>query len=309
MPAVAWTTPRAWGTLCVRAHREGRGTMAIRCVVLDFDGTFTDVAAEGAPFVKHFRQRLSDVLGRDVGEAGWDEVEAEVSSSNEEHGWEVGGRTVAPATADPFLLSNFVARRLCDRLGVLTDIPERVALLDTLYREAYAQVGVAFKPEAKEVLEALLETGLPVTVVTNAHTETVEAKLTKLAPRGRERLRVSGNARKFLIEPASAPDAAFGALPETVKVDALVRPVYLRRGRYYDALRRIWTETGTSPETTLVAGDIYELDLAMPAALGAQVQYVMRKNPLEYERRAIAALGARGGMDPSLRAILPRLKG
>ncbi|WP_434384512.1 HAD family hydrolase [Melittangium boletus] len=282
--------------------------MAIRCVVLDFDGTFTDVAAEGAPFVKHFRRRLSEVLGRDVGEAGWDEVEREVSSSNEEHGWEVGGRTVAPATADPFLLSNFVARRLCDRLGVLPDKAERVALLDTLYREAYAQVAVAFKPEAKEVLEALLETGLPVTVVTNAHTDTVEAKLTKLAPRGRERLRVSGNARKFLIEPPTQPDARFDALPETARVDSLVRPIYLRRGRYYDALSHIWRETGTTPEQTLVAGDIYELDLAMPAALGARVQYVMRPNALEYERRGIAALGAQGGMDPSLRAILPRLR-
>jgi phosphoglycolate phosphatase-like HAD superfamily hydrolase len=221
----------------------------------------------------------------------------------------VGGRIVAPATADPYLLANFVARRLCDRLGVMTDKAERAALLDTLYREAYAQVGMAFKPEAKEVLEALLETGLPVHVVTNAHTATVEAKLTKLAPRGRERLRVSGDARKFLIEPATTEDAAFAAVPETMQVEALVRPVHLRRGRYYDALRRIWNDTDTSPETTLVAGDIYELDLAMPAALGASVQLVARTNTLEYERRAIAALGSRGGMDPSLRAILPRLRG
>jgi phosphoglycolate phosphatase-like HAD superfamily hydrolase len=283
--------------------------MAIRCVVLDFDGTFTDVAAEGAPFVQHFRRRLSEVLGRDVEEAGWAEVEAEVLASSEEHGWEVGGRVVAPATADVYLLSNFVARRLCDRLGVLEDKAERVKLLDGLYREAYAQVAMAFKPEAKEVLEALLDTGLPVHVVTNAHTDMVEAKLTKLAPRGRERLRVSGDARKFLIEPATTPDAVFGALPETTHADALVRPIYLRRGRYYDALRRIWNETDTSPETTLVAGDIFELDLAMPAALGASVQLVERTNVLEYERRAIAALGARGGTHPSLHAILPRLRG
>ncbi|WP_375768622.1 haloacid dehalogenase-like hydrolase [Archangium gephyra] len=283
--------------------------MAIRCVVLDFDGTFTDAAAEGAPFVQHFRRRLSEELGRDVMEAGWADVEAGVLASNEEHGWEVGGRTVAPATADPYLLANFVARRLCDRLGAMTDKPQRAALLDRLYREAYAQVGMAFKPEAKEVLEALLDTGLPVHVVTNAHTATVESKLTKLAPRGRERLRVSGDARKFLIEPPSTLDAVFSALPETVQVEGLVRPIHLRRGHYYDALRRIWNETDTSPETTLVAGDIFELDLAMPAALGASVQLVARANTLEYERRGIAALGSRGGMDPSLRAILPRLRG
>jgi phosphoglycolate phosphatase-like HAD superfamily hydrolase len=283
--------------------------MAIRCVVLDFDGTFTDVTAEGVPFVQHFRRRLSEVLGRDVMEGGWAQVEHEVATSSEEHGWEVGGRIVAPALADPYLLANFVARRLCDRLGVLPDKAERAKLLDTLYREAYAQVGMAFKPEAKEVLEALLDTGLPVHVVTNAHTDTVEAKLTKLAPRGRERLRVSGDARKFLIEEPATTDSVFTALPETTQAAPLVRPIHLRRGRYYEALRRIWSETDTSPETTLVAGDIYELDLAMPAALGASVQLVARTNTLEYERRAITALGSRGGMDPSLRAILPRLRG
>jgi phosphoglycolate phosphatase-like HAD superfamily hydrolase len=284
-------------------------TMAIRCVVLDFDGTFTDVAAEGAPFVEHFRRRLSELIGRDVEEAGWAREEARVLDSAEEPGWEVEGHVVAPATADPYLLSNFVARRLCDRLGVLQDKAERAEVLNVIYREAYVLAGVAFKPEAKEVLEALLDTGLPVHVVTNAHTDTVEAKLTKLAPRGRERLRVSGDARKFLIEPPAEPDTRFGALPETTRVEgALKRPIHLRRGRYYEALRRIWRDTGTSPEATLVAGDIFELDLAMPAALGAQVQFVTRANALEYERRAILALGERGGMDPSLRAILPRVR-
>jgi hypothetical protein len=83
--------------------------------------------------------------------------------------------------------------------------------------------------------------------------------------------------------------------------------VYLRRGKYYEALRGIWKQTGTTPEQTLVAGDIYELDLALPAALGAQLQLVARDNVLAYEETAVRALGARGGVDTSLRALLPRL--
>jgi phosphoglycolate phosphatase-like HAD superfamily hydrolase len=280
--------------------------MAIGCVVLDFDGTFTDVAAEGEPFVRHFRQRFGERVGAEVA-AQWDAMEAEVVSSTEEYGWEVGGRVVAPAIADPYLLSNFVARRLCDRFGLMKDVASRAQVLDELYREAYAQAGIAFKPEAKEVLEALAATGLPVVFVTNAHTRSAEAKLDSLGLRGRERLRVSGDARKFLIEPAGGADPAFEALPDTVQAPGLRRPIYLRRGRYFDALRRVWQDTGTTPAQTLVCGDIYELDLAMPAALGASVQFVSRPNTLDYERRAIEALGPRGGMDPSLRAILPRL--
>jgi phosphoglycolate phosphatase-like HAD superfamily hydrolase len=281
--------------------------MAIGCVVLDFDGTFTDVAAEGAPFERHFKQRLGELLGRDVEPAWSEEVEA-VRAGAESFGWNVGGRIVAPATADPYLLASCVAHRLFDRFGKLPDPVARDEAGQLLYRESYKLSGTAFKPEAKEVLEALLATGLPVYVVTNAHTDLVETKLTTLGPKGRERLKVRGDARKFLLEEPRPSDARFAALPESVTMSGVLpRPIYLRRGKYYEALRRIWEETGTSPETTLVAGDIYELDLALPAALGASVQFVARQNALPYELKAIEALGPRGGVDRSLRAILPRL--
>ncbi|WP_224362691.1 HAD family hydrolase [Hyalangium versicolor] len=285
--------------------------MGIGCVVLDFDGTFTDVAAEGAPFVRHFKSHLAELLGKDpqTVEAAWREEEAAVLAGAHAFGWDIGGRTVAPATADPYLLSNCVARQLMGRYGALPDPAERYEMLQTLYREAYKLTGTAFKPEAKEVLEALLTTGLPVWIVTNAHTDLVDAKLDRLAPRGRERLKVKGDARKYVIEEAQPVDARFSALPETLSFDGLLpRPVYLRRGPYYEALRAIWGETGTGPESTLVAGDIYELDLALPAALGARVQFVARDNALQYEVKAMELLGARGGVDRSLRAILPRLR-
>lgn len=282
--------------------------MAIACVVLDFDGTFTDVLAEGAPFLTHFQQALYRVLGQDA-TAAWDEEVAALHEGVDQYGWEVAGRIVAPATADPYLTATCTAHRLLQRFGRSQDEAARTDTVQTLYRDAYRHSATAFKAEAKEVLEALLATGLPVAVVTNAHTELVEAKLTRLAPRGRERLTVYGDARKFQLEDAVPKDARFDALPEALHLDGVLgRPVYLRRGRYFAALQRIWDATHTGPESTLVAGDIYELDLAMPAALGAHVQLVERANVLPYERAAVERLGARGGVDPSLRAILPRLR-
>lgn len=286
--------------------------MAIGCVVLDFDGTFTDVAAEGAPFVRHFKRHLAEILGRDEGtlESVWRQEEAAVLQGAHAFGWDIGGRTVAPATADPYLLSNCVARQLMRRYEVLPDPAQRDEALQLLYREAYKLTGMAFKPEAKEVLEALLATGLPVWVVTNAHTDLVDSKLDRLAPKGRERLKVKGDARKYLIQEPAQSDARFQALPETESFGELLpRPVYLKRGLYYEALREIWQLTGTGPEATLVAGDIYELDLALPAALGSHVQFVSRDNTLQYELKAMEQLGPRGGVDRSLRAILPRLRG
>lgn len=286
--------------------------MGIGCVVLDFDGTFTDVVAEGAPFVRHFKNHLAEMIGQspETVEAAWRDEQAAVLAGAHAFGWDVGGRVVAPATADPYLLSNCVARQLMGRYGALPDPAERHEALQTLYREAYKLTGTAFKPEAKEVLEALLATGLPVWVVTNAHTDLVDAKLDRLAPKGRERLKVKGDARKYIIDEAQPSDARFAALPETLTFNGLLpRPVYLRRGRYYEALREIWSQTGTGPESTLVAGDIYELDLALPSALGAHVQFVARENALPYEVKAMEQLGPRGGVDRSLRGILPRLRG
>ncbi|MFP2911738.1 HAD family hydrolase [Pyxidicoccus sp. 3LFB2] len=282
--------------------------MAIACVVLDFDGTFTDVAAEGAPFLRHFREGLARVLGDNL-EAAWEEEVAALRAGADALGWDLGGRVVAPATADPYLTATCAAHRLLQRFARGTDEAKRSEAVQGLYREAYAYSATAFKPEAKEVLEALLATGLPVTVVTNAHTDLVEKKLDQLAPKGRERLKVSGDARKFLLDPPATPDARFDAVPETQTLEGVLRrPIYLRRGLYFEALKRVWDSTGTRPEETLVAGDIYELDLAMPAALGAHVQLVARDNVLPYELKAMEALGARGGVDRSLRALLPRLR-
>ncbi|GEL74842.1 HAD family hydrolase [Myxococcus virescens] len=282
--------------------------MAIACVVLDFDGTFTDVAAESAPFLRHFRQGLAAALGEDL-EAAWEEEVAALRAGADALGWDLGGRVVAPATADPYLTATCAAHRLMQRFGQGQDEARRSDVVQKLYREAYAHSATAFKPEAKEVLEALVATGLPVTVVTNAHTDLVEKKLDQLAPKGREKLTVSGDARKFLLDPPDAADARFSAVPETQTLDGVLRrPVYLRRGRYFEALKRVWESTGTTPEQTLVAGDIYELDLALPAALGAHVQLVARDNVLPYELKAMELLGARGGVDRSLHGVLPRLR-
>ncbi|NVJ02497.1 HAD family hydrolase [Myxococcus sp. AM009] len=282
--------------------------MAIACVVLDFDGTFTDVAAESAPFLRHFRQGLAAAVGEDL-ESAWEEEVAALRAGADALGWDLGGRVVAPATADPYLTATCAAHRLMQRFGQGQDEARRSDVVQKLYREAYAHSATAFKPEAKEVLEALVATGLPVTVVTNAHTDLVEKKLDQLAPKGREKLTVSGDARKFLLDPPDAPDARFTAVPETQTLDGVLRrPVYLRRGRYFQALKRVWEATGTTPEQTLVAGDIYELDLALPAALGAHVQLVARDNVLPYELKAMELLGARGGVDRSLHGVLPRLR-
>jgi len=279
---------------------------ALRCIVLDFDGTFTRVEEEAAPFERAYREALTDLLREDITPL-WAEEVAHVNGRPHEFGWKVDDRIVAPC-ADPYILATAVAHRLFDRLGMLKKTGFRFEVLQALYRDAYRHSATAFRPEAKEALEGLLDLGLPVYVVTNSNTDVVEKKVRKLAPRGVERVVVRGDARKFIVEEPQTADARFAGVPAERTLPGLQgRPVYLRRGHYYDVLRRAWNDTGATPEQTLVCGDIYELDLALPEALGCHLHLVERDNSLPYEKQAVLASG-RGAISTDLLAMVERVR-
>jgi len=287
--------------------------MTIRALVLDFDGTFTDVEAEAAPFVGEFRRDVFDLLGRDAS-AEWEAEVAEVAAHPGRYGWEQGGRIVAPAAADPYIHTTTVAQRVLSRAGVLCNTETRGAIIQALYHKAYHHTHTAFRPDAREVLEAVVARDLAVFVVTNARTDAVLRKLGALVGTDRldallqtGKLTIVGDARKFVLAEPSSADPRFDALVEHTAVPSLDRPVLVRRGPYFDALRGVFAATGASPAELLVCGDIFELDLALPAALGAHVHLVTRPGHPPYEREAIAALGARGGVSFELSSLLARL--
>src|SRR5690606_32548849 len=91
-----------------------------------------------------------------------------------------------------------------------------------------------------------------------------------------------------------------------LQVEGLARPILLRRGRYFEALRRIWDETDTTPAGTLVCGDIFELDLALPAQLGARIHMLGREATPAYERDAVRAAG--GSFSTALSGGLERIR-
>jgi FMN phosphatase YigB (HAD superfamily) len=287
--------------------------MALRAIILDFDGTFTDVRAEAAPFADEFRRDVFDLLGRDAREA-WDRAAREVDAHPGKFGWEQSGAIVAPAAADPYIHTTTVAQLVLTEAGVLRDRTTRDAVVQALYHKAYHHTKTAFRPDARDVLEALVARGLPLFVVTNARTDAVLRKLEHLL--GADRLRslldaralsIRGDARKFVLGDPSLGDARFEALAREVFVPGLERPVQIRRGPYFETIASVLAEASATATELLVCGDIFELDLALPAALGAHVHLVTREGSPAYERDAISALGARGAVSLELSALLPRL--
>ncbi len=256
-------------------------------LVLDFDGTMTDAEAEGRPFREGYLEDLCLLVGRPPGDpeilAIAEDVEAELLRAPASHPFLWMGRPVAPATVDPYLRMVPVAHRILDRFGAIPSATDRGRLLGSvLYRYNYAKTlgHPVFRAGAGEVLRRL--GGSPTWIVTNSDTHAVAGKVAAL---DRETpgvawltSRVRGYARKFDV------DDAWEGAPDQLAVPGLERPVLLRRRAYHDILKTVLEEAGKTWSDLVVVGDIFELDLAMPLALGARVGLVASQRTPGYER-------------------------
>lgn len=281
--------------------------MTIKCIILDFDGTFTDVEREAAPFVTVFQDAVSDLLGRDIA-AAWQETGEEIAKNPGKYGWVHEGRIIAPSGADPYIRSTSIAQLLFDANRILHSSATRAAILQALYHLSYEQTLTAFRPHAKEVLEILSASGIPTFVVTNAKTDAALKKLTRLGPSGLERIEIHGEARKFMVSELDTEHPLFAQVAESISLPGLERPVYARRGRYFEALIRVMERAHATPAETIVCGDIFELDLSLPLELGMQVHLVTGPHaPAAHEIAYLGQLGSRASYGDDLRLILKRV--
>lgn len=282
----------------------------VKCVVSDFDGTLTDPAREGPLFEELYKQRLAAATAPLVLDR-WAEAARSVDSAPEVHGLVIGSVIAAPGDADPyvrcFTLTQFLNRHL--ELAPSYEALQKIAVL--CYHSVYTEITerhwsrAMFRPGVMEFLSALHERRVQVWLVSNADVKLIERRLAALD--GLPPLRLIGNAQKHWVGVAPTADPAFDALPEETLLAGLARPLKLRRGLYFEALRNIWRESGTAARDMLVVGDIYEMDLALPAALGASVHLIQNYDTREPYVAALRALGTRGGFSRDLSSALERV--
>jgi hypothetical protein len=266
--------------------------MSSRVLVLDFDGTMTDAEREGEPFVRGYLDDLAQLTGatdaatRARLEAIAAMVDAAMLAAPAEHGYPWHGRLVAPASVDPYLRMVPVANAILDEMHAFEPARDRGALHQLLFRYNYDKTRAhpCFKPGAFELLAGLA--GTETFVVTNSDTEAVRAKIAALDD-GEGALswlaeRVHGYAQKFEV------DDAWDGGPAELHLPGLARPVLTRRRRYHDRLRGLLDGAGATWTDLTVVGDIFELDLAMPLAMGARVGLVANPRTPAYERAFVA---------------------
>lgn len=275
-------------------------------VILDFDGTFTDVEKEAGPFFAAYREDIRERLEVQDLDALWERCRETLAKDPAHYGWSYEGKVVAPGNADPYLRATVILNMILDERELFSNVEERRQLLQELYHRNYPKADTVFRSDAKHVVEALLASGVPTVVVTNSETAAVQAKIDVLNPTGRERLRVCGDAKKYIVSELDEADEVFDGVAAEMKVEGLRRPILLRRGHYYTQLRSLWNELSATPERTLVVGDIFELDLALPAQLGASTHLVLKEMTEAFERSAVEAT-ERSELSEGLGAVLARV--
>ena len=294
--------------------------MPIRHVVLDFDGTCTQVEVAQRAYLDGYHRLLQAEVYADA-ENRWESAIADVTALSPDLGWMLSGAAPsAPAAADPYILSAEAAKRVLIAAGREPVVPS------TIHARAYEAAEAPWRDETRDVLEGLSAAGVSVCFISNSSTTKIARRLDALLGPDtplRRSLLVRGDAAKYSIREAPlARDASaipiidslramFDGLAPGERAPGLARPIYLRRGGYFEALCRVWNGDPSAPAATLVCGDVWELDLAMPAALGCQVHMIRRRPPhetYEYERQAMMAVGARGGVSDDLVRVLDRVR-
>lgn len=277
-----------------------------RLIILDFDGTFTDTEEEGKPFTEGCVKHISILTKLVVEEVRrrWAECAVRITADPASYPYTRNGHTVAPANVDPYLRMGAIVKMIFDELGIFAIDGDFTRVTDLLFSINYGQGKSVFKQGARKTLESLERK--QVYVVTNSDTDAVSGKMRALG-RNPDRScslawllpRVHGLARKFDI----VPD--FDG-PESMTLTDLARPVLLRRAHYYKVLNDLREAHGVSWEDVIVVGDIFELDLCLPLALGAEVVLVPNENTPDYER-AFVASHEHGHVVHDLRDLLPLL--
>lgn len=265
-------------------------------IVGDHDGTFTDAEKEFATYKEVFLQGLSKKLGSipllELDQL-FDEAARTVETNPQEFTWSIDNTIIAPGTADHVLFVRTCAERTLEQLsqnGAAVFTPPRGtwnSLLSELYWESYPRAGTYYKDGAKNILLDLHNTGR-FTFITNSDPDAVRKKLNILLKDSgvdSHAISVVGNAKKWAI------DVSWEELEETMQPSHFPHAVQLRRKEYAMTLRSLPSPIG------LVAGDIFEMDLAMPSKMGIYTILLTSRftTPWEYDHYEKFPNGARAG--------------
>jgi hypothetical protein len=240
-------------------------------LLTDFDGVWTDPARELRAVADCLTTELARFggVGAERAAEWYARFRAEVLARPAEHGWRIEGRLVSyvdeDVFAEPTAVGQWIERAPCAdsarlRAAILGEWPSVIAFLDHCYHATCARFRAEVPHDltrgADRVLHWFVREGIPVVFASNAPFEKVAGWL---ACHGLE----VADART--TAPGAAPLRAYGRAGKqwlgdgAETLDAGGRVVPVDRPQYRAILER--------ERASLVVGDVFSLDLAVPLAL------------------------------------------
>ena len=283
-------------------------------IVLDFDGTCTQIPPIFESYLDLYCKGLNE-SGLNVTPSEWRDAQAIVRQHSPKAGWTLAGCPSAPAAGDPYVLADEAARLILRRRGATILVPPSV------HARAYDTALAPWRDEARDTFSRLADHGVHLHFVSNSSTTFISRRLRDLFGDGNPvtaNISVQSDAGKFRICELNWDDQAavsveakrrFQALPVAYGEKLLTeteRPIYLRRAAYFEAINRVLAGDFDALTNTVFCGDTWEMDLAMPYALGAKVHLLDRATPFEtyrYEKQALAGCGDRGKTSADLSGL------
>lgn len=268
-------------------------------LVLDFDGNLTDVEKEAKPFMTGYLADLALLLSMSLETVQRlaDLAYREIAENPATHGWCYGGEIMAPATVDPYLRMNAVARKVLSENYAIPDVLlDRLSQL--LFSYNYSKTDDVPKSTTLWTLLEVFRRKLCVSIVTNSGTAAVRRKLERLIDAGAVEdrnivnwwvERVVGDARKY--DPSDKPETGVKwPYKDTIfRFPGFPRTTVVKRPHYFKALDDIRLLHSQVSDCTiewgkvLVVGDVFELDLALPYWLGCHVGLMVNDHTPSWE--------------------------
>ncbi|MCR4327638.1 MAG: hypothetical protein NUV46_03595 [Nanoarchaeota archaeon] len=250
-------------------------------LMLDFDGTLTDIEEETKEFQEIYPILFLEKFGLKKSKylPIFNEIKEELKS-DEKKGFILNGQDVLPVSSDPYILTQATSQEMIKRekllvedetktiIGLFGETLKKIPKQNAHYREG--------KEKTKEFLDKTMRK-YNLVFVTNSQRGKVEHYLKELGSDYFCNISVIGNAKKLFVNPN------FDEVPESFTPPNFKREVLLRRDNYYGILK--FLSLGIfSNKNTKVIGDIYELDLALPDYLGYDVIQMENGYSKKHER-------------------------
>lgn len=288
---------------------------ALTDIVFDFDGTCTQIPKIESEFLIEYSKVFAEtVVALENNE--WNLAKKKVIDRSPQVGWMLGMCPSAPAAADPYILAYETASLILRDRDLSKEIPPSIHGMTSEKHQA------PFRPEAREIFETLLKKNVRLHFISNSNSTKIKQRLCDLfakseLPKG---ISVKSSAQKFRITEllwkstsnnmSTEIQQRFFDLPVCFSnkvLSTINRPVYLRRGFYFSSIDEAFNHDWSYLPSTVFCGDIWEMDLAMPFALGANIHLIEREAPYltyDYERQLIIEAGNKAKISANLSGLL-----